>query len=108
MRTFISDLSQKEFPIIDKIQGKMIRNSILNLIQIEYPDFTEDNFLSKSELNFFREKYISNYLSKEIGELNKLEKTVLNSLTDIAIMFKNCLLINFNNSSLKLIIFIIV
>jgi len=33
-----------------------------------------------SELNFYREKYISEYLLKEIGELSDLEDSVLDSL----------------------------
>jgi len=31
-------------------------------------------------LNYYREKYISEFLSDEIGELSELEKTVLSSL----------------------------
>ena len=82
MKTFISDISKKEFPASDKISGRTIRHSILNSIQKENPDFTADNYLSASELNYFREKYISDYLVKEVGELSELEKTVLTSLTD--------------------------
>jgi hypothetical protein len=44
---------------MDRIAAKSIRNPILTLIQNEYPDF-ESKFLSISELNMFREKYISN------------------------------------------------
>jgi hypothetical protein len=41
---FISDISKKEFPLVDRIAGKAIRNPILTLIQNEYPDFDEDKF----------------------------------------------------------------
>lgn len=34
------------------------------------------------ELNSYREKYISNYLKGQIGELSQIEKTVLDSLTN--------------------------
>ena len=66
MKTFISDISKKEFPASDKISGRTIRHSILNSIQKENPDFTADNYLSASELNYFREKYISDYLRRII------------------------------------------
>ena len=82
MKTFLSDISKKEFSVSDRISGKTIRQSILSCIQKENPDFTADNYLSTSELNYFREKYISDYLVKEVGELSELEKTVLTSLTD--------------------------
>ncbi|MDI5894528.1 MULTISPECIES: DUF1003 domain-containing protein [Flavobacterium] len=80
--TFISDISQKEFPIADKIAAKTIRNPILALIQNDYPDFDEDKFLSIGELNMYREKYISNYLLVEIGELSNLETRVIGSLNE--------------------------
>jgi hypothetical protein len=82
VRTFKSDISKEEFPISDRISGKSIRYPILNYIRKENPQFTTDNYLSISELNYFREKYISDYLIKEVGELTELEKTVLASVTD--------------------------
>jgi uncharacterized membrane protein len=80
--TFISDISQKEFPIADKIAAKTIRNPILALIQNDYPDFDENKFLAIGELNMYREKYISNYLLVEIGELSNLETRVIGSLNE--------------------------
>jgi uncharacterized membrane protein len=80
--TFISDISKKEFPIADKVSAKTIRNPILALIQNDYPDFDADKFLSISELNMYREKYISNYLLVEIGELTNLETRVIGSLNE--------------------------
>ena len=65
--TFISDLSQNEFPISDKVLGKTIRNPILALIKADYPDFDNDKCIAIGELNVYREKYISNYLLVEIG-----------------------------------------
>ncbi|MEI6122507.1 MAG: DUF1003 domain-containing protein [Bacteroidota bacterium] len=82
MTTFISDLSKKEFPISEKVSGKTIRNSILAFIQKDNPDFTEEDFLSVEEINRYREKYISDYLVTEVGELTDLEKTVLASMTE--------------------------
>jgi uncharacterized membrane protein len=82
MKTFRSDLSKSEFPDSDKVSAKTIRHSILSLIQKDNPQFSHESFLSLNELNYYREKYISEYLFKEIGELTSLEKTVLTSLTD--------------------------
>ena len=82
MKTFRSDISDQEFPISEKVSAKTIRHSILNLIQKENPQFSHDSFLALSELNKYREKAISDYLVKEVGELSELEKTVLNSVTN--------------------------
>jgi len=81
MKTFRSDLSGKEFPALEKVSATTIRHSILELIQQENPKFTHESFLSKSELNVYREKYLSGFMANEIGELSELEKTVLSSLT---------------------------
>lgn len=80
MKTFVSDISGQEFPMADCVYGKMIRKSIFDSIRKEYPNFNLDSLLSISELNYFREKYISGFLLKEASELNELEKTVIKSL----------------------------
>ena len=82
MKTFRSDISNLEFPISEKISAKTIRHSILNLIQKENPQISHESSISLSELNKYREKSISDYLAKEIGELSELEKTVLTSVTN--------------------------
>jgi len=80
--TFKSDISNIEFPISDMVSGNTIRNPILALIKKDYPDFNEEKLLSISELNIYREKYISNYLLVEIGELSNLESKVIDSLSE--------------------------
>lgn len=80
--TFTSDISKKKFPIADKIAAKTIRNPILALIKKDFPAFNTKKFLAIQELNVYREKYISNYLVVEIGELSNLESKVVNSLSD--------------------------
>ncbi len=74
METFKSDITGKEYPITEKISAKLIRHTVLSLIQQDNSKFNHNSFLSNTELNYYREKYISDYLSKEIGELSNLEK----------------------------------
>ena len=73
---------KKEFPVADKAPYKNIRNPILVLIQNNYPDFNVNKSLAISELNRYREKYISNYLLIEVGELSNLEAKVIGSLKE--------------------------
>lgn len=82
MKTFKSDLSNNEFQLADKVSAKTIRHSILHLIQKDHPLFSHDSHLSVSELNHYRKKHITEYLSKELGELTEPEKKVLTSITD--------------------------
>jgi hypothetical protein len=80
MKPLCSDVSYKIFTISENISIKTIRHSILNLIQKNHPDFSHTSYLFQDELNYFRDKSVSDYLAKEIGELTDLEKTILNSM----------------------------
>ena len=80
--TFKSAISNIEFPKHDRVSGKTIRTSILNLILEDFPDFDVNDSISVQELNVYREKYISKFLQTEISQLSKLEKDVVRSLGD--------------------------
>lgn len=80
METFKSDISQKEYPLNDKVPGKYLQDPIYELIRKEHPSFTRDHFLSVAEHNIYKQKYVSSFLVQELGELNELEETVLSSL----------------------------
>lgn len=82
MSTFRSDLSKTEFPLSERISARTIRGSIQDLIQKENPDFNESCHLSIGELNNYREKYLSDMMQDQLGELSDLDQTVLNSLNE--------------------------
>ncbi|QIK53271.1 DUF1003 domain-containing protein [Dysgonomonas sp. HDW5B] len=82
MKEFISDISNQKFPLSQRISGSSIRNSILELIQREHPDFDRTKFLAIPEMNLFREKYISSYLTNQLGTLSDLETKVLSSVKE--------------------------
>ncbi|MFB6341725.1 DUF1003 domain-containing protein [Saccharicrinis sp. FJH62] len=80
MKTFISDISKKEFPVSERISAKSLRDTILDSIKKDIPEFSDESYLSEEELNFYREKYISDYLRTQIGELTEYDQTVLESI----------------------------
>ena len=82
MSTFRSDLSNEYFPLAERISAKTIRGSVLQLIQKDHPDFNDNHCLSIGELNDYREKYLSNMMEDQLGELSSLDKTVLASLNE--------------------------
>jgi len=82
MKTFRSDISNNEIPSSEMVSGKMVRHSIMELIQKDHPQFNADKFLSRAELNGYREKYIEKFLTRQIGKLTELEKTVLDSMKE--------------------------
>ncbi len=78
--TFVSDLSGKEFPIGERISGKLVRPSLLALIRTGHPGFSELGSLSILELNTYRERYEAEFLKRELGELSQLDQVVLQSV----------------------------
>lgn len=84
MEKFKSDLSGQEFPISERVSGKSIRQPIMELIQKDFPQFSTEEFLSLTELNDYREKYITEYLVRQTGELTELEQKVIDSISDRA------------------------
>lgn len=82
METFTSELSNKEYPISEKVVGRTIRNPVFDLIRKENPQFSLDSVVSISELKAFREKHLEQLLAEQIGVLTPSEETVLESLKD--------------------------
>lgn len=86
MKTFHSDLSGKTFPETQRVAASTIRDSLLSVIRRDHPEFRPDQYLALSELNHYREKYIAEYLEKQIGELSELDKTVLAAVSERKIL----------------------
>ncbi len=81
MSTFRSDLSGKEFPENEKVSAKNLRQSLLHFINKTHPNFSKNCFLSIEEMNEYREKYISEFLNKKLGNLTEVEKQVIQSVS---------------------------
>ena len=86
MATFKSDLSGREFPLSQRVSMRLIRNNILELVKKEHPKLLQKHYLAVSEVNHYRQKYLSSFLLKEVGELSKLEESVLNSINEHSIL----------------------
>lgn len=82
MQTFVSTISQKEFPVNEQVYGKTIRKSIFDVILKDHPNFNIKSSIALTELNLYRQKYLSGYLIKEVGELSHLEEDVLKTLNE--------------------------
>lgn len=77
MKQFKSDISQKQFSLRELVTGGSIRPAIRDKIKESFPDFNETSCIALQELNEYREKYISDYLSQELKAISKLENTVM-------------------------------
>lgn len=86
METFISDLSGREFPAGERIHLGTIRANILALMKQDQPELKEDGFISLRELAVYRERYITEYLTKQIGQIGEVQRTVINAMENQSLL----------------------
>ncbi|UIR55143.1 DUF1003 domain-containing protein [Sphingobacterium sp. SRCM116780] len=80
MKTFVSSLSGKTFPMSNKVLVSTLRGSIFDLIKQDFPNISRADLLSLTELEAYKEKYMSGILKTELRELTRLDELVLDSL----------------------------
>jgi uncharacterized membrane protein len=78
--TFRSDISGKLFPIAQRVKGELIRDEIIELIRKEFPNFNESQQISIDELYQYRQKYLTEIMKDERGQLEEETRTVLASI----------------------------
>ncbi|GEO11672.1 DUF1003 domain-containing protein [Segetibacter aerophilus] len=70
-------------------KGDTLRASLFDLIKQEHPNFTSASYISNEELNVFRKKQLSSLINQENGELNSLEKEVVQAVSSNKILSEN-------------------
>lgn len=84
--TFKSAISGKEFPEEEKVIAGHLRHAIFNLIKKEHPDLSDEDAISINELNFYREKYISSFVSDNMDELSEMRDNVIQSMKEHSLL----------------------
>jgi uncharacterized membrane protein len=80
---FISVISNRSFPLNQRVLASMVDAQLLSFIQRRYPSFVEGvEAIAISELNAMRQEYIGEKLVEENGALSKLQEDVLNSMRE--------------------------
>lgn len=80
MKSFVSFISKTSHPVTERVTGKSIRKCIWDEIKKDYPDFSDNDAITLSELNTYRNHYIQNSLAQELGTLTDLEKQVIETM----------------------------
>ncbi|MBK9270089.1 MAG: DUF1003 domain-containing protein [Saprospiraceae bacterium] len=85
----ISAISKLAIPEGEEIYGKDIRQGILSMIKTFHPDFTEDDYISLQELNQFRRAYLSSLIIQEKGELEAIDRDVMDAIRNNSVLSEN-------------------
>jgi uncharacterized membrane protein len=82
-------LSGKEIDISEAARAELLREPIYRLILKDRPDIKKTDFISAEELNTYRKKYLETLIRDEIGELDILEKEVVDAIQGNKILSEN-------------------
>ncbi len=73
----------------DLIPGSLLRPSLVNLIQRDYPDWTATDSICRDDLAHFRSLYVKEMLESDKGELDTLEAEVVESIKAQELLAEN-------------------
>jgi len=82
-------ISKKEIPKGEEIAGIDIREGIFKLIQTDFPQFSQTDFISIEELNRYRRLYLTWLIEKEKGELALIDADVMHAIRNNAVLSEN-------------------
>lgn len=84
-----SHISNEKLNAGDHVSFNEIREGIRQLIIRDYPDFAEDKYISYGELNKYRRLFLSTLIEQERGELDTIDRDVINALKNNSILSEN-------------------
>jgi uncharacterized membrane protein len=85
----ISHISKKEIQKGEDVKGQEIREGIFNLIKSDYPSFSDNNFITITELNQYRRLYLTSLIALEKGELAAIDREVIEAIKNNSIFSEN-------------------
>ncbi|SPD74462.1 conserved hypothetical protein [uncultured Desulfobacterium sp.] len=77
------------FPNRALVPGATVRDVISKEIMKDHPDWSQENFICRADLNKYRANYVHTLLETERGDLTGLEREVLQSIRDHELLAKN-------------------
>ena len=67
----------------------MIALPIKDLIKIDYPELNDESYISLEQITLYRKKYLNNLIENERGEIDVLEKKVIDAISKNEILTEN-------------------
>jgi uncharacterized membrane protein len=87
----------KSFPVNELFKGIGVRHEVERLIQKDFPNWNDDDWICANDLKNYRMKYVSNLIEEEKGRIEDLDRDVLKSIDDSEMISSN-IFKNFNET----------
>jgi uncharacterized membrane protein len=87
--TAICSVTKNELPLSMLRKGDDLHQGIFELVVKDIPTFTANDYISIEELNMYRRKYLEKIISENQGEINSIEKTVIDSIANQELLVEN-------------------
>jgi hypothetical protein len=85
----VSCITKKPIPKGEEVKAQDLREGVFNLIKSDHPDFDKSCSISFEELNRYRRHYLTSLIEQERGELDIIDKDVLNSIKNNSVLSEN-------------------
>jgi uncharacterized membrane protein len=71
------------------VKASTIRKNLSDFIKKDYPDLNDSSLIGQDALRSYRKKYLESIMENEIGELDKVEREVLDAISKHEIISEN-------------------
>jgi len=89
MNTATCYVSKKKLPLTELYRGRFLKKEILDLLKKDFPDFSENDYISIGSLNEYRKRYMATLLKQENVEISEMEKQVIESIAKNELLSKD-------------------
>ncbi|QMU30387.1 DUF1003 domain-containing protein [Adhaeribacter radiodurans] len=89
MQQKVCHLSKQPLNESHAYKANTIIAPLYEFIKKDYPDLTQEDYISMEQLNIYRRKYLTSLITKESGEVNDLEKEVLEKMEGNKMLSEN-------------------
>jgi len=88
-KTGLCQISKKTLPMEKLVHAASVRDQIKNLIIKDTATWDDNGFISIEELNKYRDKYLTSVIEQEKGDIEKIDREVLDSISKSDTITKN-------------------
>jgi len=82
-------ITKKMIPVSDAVPAIAVRPGIVKLIRKKYPFWSSEGYVSRDLIKEFRKEYLENAIESEKGDLSRLDKEVVKSMSDHELLVEN-------------------